>query len=300
MEILEFAEISGVIFPQTVVNSIQQNSMRHYKRICSYIRDTKNSSIFFPNEFFKPTFLHRNNTESITEWQHRMIYQVGVWYYEHLGGQKPVVFVSEDEDVIKKFSTLRIEVFVLNLKQYLDTFWAHLTSALEVYKSIQQSTKNPDEEKSKEYFEYYKSDVLESGIKSGKFISGRINVNKHFGQTEAFVARGSVNESNKTGGSGNDILIAGNADRNRAIDGDIVVVELLPKSEWKAKSTHLVHLEDREKDEGLKWERGADVMPTGKVVGVLQRNWGNFICTLPKEEDDSMEKAAGKRILVYP
>ena len=78
------------------------------------------------------------------------------------------------------------------------------------------------------------------------------------------------------------------------------MVELLPKSEWKSKSTHLIHLEDKEKDEGLNWERGADVMPTGRVVGVMQRNWGDFIATLPREEEDSMEKAAGKRILVYP
>jgi len=82
-----------------------------------------------------------------------MIYQVGVWYYEHLGGQKPVVFISEDQDIIKKFSTLRIEVFVLNLMQYLDTFWGHLTTAMEVYKSIQVSASHPEEEKSKEYFE---------------------------------------------------------------------------------------------------------------------------------------------------
>jgi len=300
MEILEFAEISGVIFPQTVVNSIQQNSMRHYKRICNYVRDSKNSSIFFPNEFFKPTFLHRNNSESITDWQQRMIYQVGVWYYEHLGGQKPVVFISEDQDIIKKFSTLRIEVFVLNLMQYLDMFWGHLTTAMEVYKSIQVAASHPDEEKSKEYFEYYKTEVLESGIKSGKFISGRLNVNKHRSQTEAFVSRGGVNESDKSVVAVTDILIAGNADRNRAVDGDLVVVELLPKSEWKSKSTHLAHLEEREKDEGLNWERGADVMATGRVVGVMQRNWGDYIATLPKEEEDSMEKAAGKRILVYP
>ena len=83
---------------------------------------------------------------------------------------------------------------------------------------------------------------------------------------EAFVVCGGVNDSN-------------NAGLNR---------------------THLIHLEDKEKDEGLNWERGADVMPTGRVVGVMQRIWGDYIATLPREEEDSMEKAAGKRILVYP
>ena len=32
----------------------------------------------------------------------------------------------------------------------------------------------------------------------------------------------------------------GNGDRNRAVDGDIVVVEILPKSEWKARASRLV------------------------------------------------------------
>ena len=34
--------------------------------------------------------------------------------------------------------------------------------------------------------------------------------------------------------------------------------------------------------------------------GVMQRNWGDYISTLPREEEDSMDKAAGKMILVYP
>ena len=42
------------------------------------------------------------------------------------------------------------------------------------------------------------------------------------------------------------------------------------------------------------------MMLIGRVVGVMQRNWGDYIATLPREDEDSMEKAAGKRILVYP
>ena len=31
MEVIEFEELSGVIFPQTVVNQIQQSSLKHYR-----------------------------------------------------------------------------------------------------------------------------------------------------------------------------------------------------------------------------------------------------------------------------
>ena len=49
--------------------------------------------------------------------------------------------------------------------------------------------------------------VLEAGLRSGKFVSGRLSVNKHLAMTEAFVARGGAHE--KTGSSDADILISG-------------------------------------------------------------------------------------------
>jgi exoribonuclease R len=50
--------------------------------------------------------------------------------------------------------------------------------------------------------------------------------------------------SEKSGSSGRDILIHGMVARNRAVHGDQVVVELLPKSEWKSKATALVQVGD--------------------------------------------------------
>ena len=38
MEILEMEDITGVIFAQTVVNNIQQNSLKQYRRICNFVR----------------------------------------------------------------------------------------------------------------------------------------------------------------------------------------------------------------------------------------------------------------------
>lgn len=206
-----------------------------------------------------------------------------------------------------------VQVFVLSLSQYLETFWPHLPHALELLKTIKQAAASPEEGKTEGFFEYYKPELLEAGVRTGRLVQGRIAVNKHFSQTEAFVSRASK-DSDKVGCfvfsnccvdahfhqvSGGDILIAGQEARNRAVDGDVVVVELLPKSEWKSKSTHLV-LQEQEKDEGRSWSRGADVMPTGRVVGVVARQWRDYIATLARVEEDSMEKAAGKRVLVYP
>ncbi len=117
--------------------------------------------------------------------------------------------------------------------------------------------------------------------------------------------------------------------RNRAVHGDIVAVELLPKSEWRSKINRLAEKKKQNKgEEGEdeqqqeeKWERRADVNPTGKVVAVLQRNWKyvirnvtnifclttdffhssrEYIATLPKTQINSFQKSGGQRILAIP
>ena len=96
MEILELEEMTGMILIQTVVNNIQQTSLRHYRRVCSFIRDSKNASVFFPNEFFKPTYVQRDNTsESVQDWQHRMLFRVGCWYYDHYEQRVPWNIISK-------------------------------------------------------------------------------------------------------------------------------------------------------------------------------------------------------------
>ena len=45
---------------------------------------------------------------------------------------------------------------------------------------------------------------------------------------------------------GQDILLAGRAAMNRALDGDIVAVELLPEEQWSSASTQLRKHDDAE------------------------------------------------------
>ena len=67
--------------------------------------------------------------------------------------------------------------------------------------------------------------------------------------------------------------------RNRGVHGDRVAVQLLPKSEWKSKLNRLSKQkevksggEETEVPEAEeKWERRADVCPTGKVVAIIAR-----------------------------
>lgn len=65
-------------------------------------------------------------------------------------------------------------------------------------------------------------------------------------------------------GLASDILIHGMKARNRSIHGDVVVVELLPKNEWKGRTTALCENDSDDKASG---DPPSEPMPTGEPTG---------------------------------
>jgi len=84
---------------------------------------------------------------------------------------------------------------------------------------------------------------------------------------------------------------------NRGVQGDVVVVEVFDKKEWKSPADEVVDqdatlkdddAEDKEDDidevavRELKVlqekSRGHDKQPTGRVVGIIKRNWRAYVC----------------------
>ncbi|NXS44397.1 DI3L1 exonuclease, partial [Balaeniceps rex] len=76
-------------------------------------------------------------------------------------------------------------------QNYLDNFWPDLKAAHELFGSILQARRERESESQenngKEYPEHLPVEILEAGIKSGRYIQGSLNVNKHRAQLEAFV-----------------------------------------------------------------------------------------------------------------
>ncbi|NXE08645.1 DI3L1 exonuclease, partial [Lophotis ruficrista] len=76
-------------------------------------------------------------------------------------------------------------------QNYLDNFWPDLKAAHELFDSILQARRERESEsqenRGKEYPEHLPVEILEAGIKSGRYIQGILSVNKHRAQLEAFV-----------------------------------------------------------------------------------------------------------------
>ncbi|XP_031571497.1 DIS3-like exonuclease 1 [Actinia tenebrosa] len=301
LELFEFPEIQGVIFFQTVINHLQHHGSRKLvNRIKELTKDKRHGCVIFSNEFCKGAYTKRLAGETLQEWQQRNIFSGAKWYYNHLKDRIPIVMVTNDRQSIDLFSNQILGVFVLSLKDYLNDFYSGHRTILDLYDSLRAVI---DEEKSdqqvsdldaKNYVEYLPLDVLEAGIKSGRYYQGCLNVNKHNSQSEAFIQRQSEIASSSKSSLASDILIQGMVNRNRAIHGDIVVVELFPKPMWKGKSTALNTNEDTQDNE----RETSDVLPTGHVVGVLQRNWRDYMATFSEEIQIQSQKS--NKVLVAP
>ena len=93
-----------------------------------------------------------------------------------------------------------------------------------------------------------------------------------------------------------EIFLCGRIAMNRAIDGDIVLVELMPSSSWSSRSNVYVDADMPEEEmlafessdaKGKRFGSAGDCVPSGRVVAVLKRNWRPYVGTLEPTSETS-------------
>ncbi|NXD73405.1 RRP44 exonuclease, partial [Eolophus roseicapillus] len=127
---------------------------------------------------------------------------------------------------------------------------------------------------------------LQQGIKSGHYLQGTYRASRDNYLEATVWVHGDAEEK--------EIIIQGLKHLNRAVHEDIVAVELLPKGEWVALSSVVLQDDgqneddietEEEKENILKTSVSKDMLrPTGKVVGIIKRNWRPLCGMLSKSE----------------
>ena len=97
---------------------------------------------------------------------------------------------------MQQFGSERHEVFVLRLGDYLRDFWPSLSpESKDVYVGLVEAKRaaassggaSSAPAAGEDYRDYYKTEVVEAGIKQGKLFKGRLHVDKYHASQEAFV-----------------------------------------------------------------------------------------------------------------
>ncbi|KAF9293635.1 exosome catalytic subunit dis3 [Linnemannia elongata] len=293
IDVVEHPLITNVIVLQTVLEEVKHLSLPIYQRVRDMIANKEKRFYVFSNEHHRGTFIEKLKDESPNDRNDRAIRVATKWYGNHIKDLNPrvsVVMMTDDAGNRDKATADGLQA--ISVKWYIEA----LDNA-EIL-DMMSSAKDLDDGQKTIYDEHLSAAHVSNGIKSGKYLQGKLGISSHN------YLEGSI--YTKINGEEGTILIVGRSNLNRAVDGDIIAVELLPKSEWRTTPTGVVVDEEEEQaeEESLKAEQEAAATaakedavmaepeaekpaakethkldtphPCGKVVGIIRRNWRQY------------------------
>ncbi|KAK3394765.1 hypothetical protein B0H63DRAFT_461887 [Podospora didyma] len=284
-----------VVILQIVLEELRNRSLPLYNRLIGLTKSEDKRFYVFFNEFRLETHVARGDGESVNDRNDRAVRKAVAWYAEHLGrikGKKApaIVMLSNDRDNLRKarqegLHACSLGGYVKQLKdgdRLLDMIPD--TEDREIVKD-----KRPGDNLYPEYFTISK---MMTGVKSGLLHQGI------FGVSPYNYLEGSI----RVPAFPKALLVLGRENINRAVDGDLVVIEVLPKDQWKEPSTQVIEEEAVTKNENPDTEASEDFIsekerkalqedvkrthsktteghaqPTARVVGVAKRNWRQYV-----------------------
>lgn len=297
IDIFEEDVIKNVIVVQTVIDEVRHKSHAIYKRLNDILMNPARKFYTFVNEHHIDTYIEREPKESSNDRNDRAIRKAALWYENHL--EK-----SQKEHLKTRIRVILLTDDAANRQKASDD--GILTSSIGDYvKSLTETPYLQDklcikdfssEADSRPIFPPHLTVVqIHEGIKNGRFYQGSFMASR-----ENFL-EGNVNVENFE----KSILIQGRESLNRAIDGDIVCVELFPEQQWSSPSEIMLEddaddsiaetIEDDEDEKILKQSLGKkDKQPTGKVIGIIKRKWRQYCGIIRPNEN----KGSARHIFV--
>lgn len=285
-----------VIVLQIVLEELRNRSLPLYNRLIGLTKsDDKRFYVFF-NEFRLETYVAREVGETVNDRNDRAVRRAVKWYAEHLAqtaakakNVPAVVMLSNDRDNLRKAKEDGIAAS--SLRDYVQS----LENADELMDMIPEAqaevtrTRQPGEHL---YPEYLSMSKMMTGVNNGLLHQGIFNVSP-YNYLEGSIRVPAFPKA---------LLILGRENINRSVDGDVVVVEVLPKDQWREPSTQIIEEEAVTKNESAENEEAEDLIsekerkalqeevrrtqgktgeghlqPTAKVVGVIKRNWRQYV-----------------------
>ncbi|KIE01925.1 mitotic control protein dis3, partial [Metarhizium majus ARSEF 297] len=302
-----------VIILQTVLEELRNRSLPLYNRLIGLTKSEDKRFYVFFNDFRLETYVNRELNESVNDRNDRAVRMAVKWYGEHLSetkaGKVPaIVMLSDDQENLKKarsqgLNSLSLRDYVGSLEdgdKLLDMVAESQSLSLGGFKKQSQML----------YPEYYSLSRMMTGVKAGLMHQGIFNVSPYN------YLEGSI----KVPAFSKPLLILGRESINRAVDGDVVVVEMLPQDKWKEPSTKIIEEDNITKNENADTEDRNDfvsdkerkalqeeakrthksssesqLQPTAKVVGVIKRNWRQYVGHIDPSSASKSASSQGRK-----
>ncbi|KAK3945324.1 hypothetical protein QBC46DRAFT_349705 [Diplogelasinospora grovesii] len=310
-----------VVVLQIVLEEVRNRSLPLYNRLISLTKSEDKRFYVFFNEFRLETYINREDGESVNDRNDRAVRKAVKWYGEHLArsaarkAQKApaVVMLSNDRDNLRKARAEGLPA--CSLAEYVNQLkdGERLLDMIPETqdREVTEGKKKPGEHL---YPEYFSMSKMMTGVKGGVLHQGIFNVSP-YNYLEGSIRVPAFPKA---------LLILGRENINRAVDGDLVVVEVLPKDQWKEPSTQVIEEEAMTKNENPDTEEGSDLVsekerkalqeevkrtqaqkteghpiPTAKVVGVIKRNWRQYVGHIDQSSVSQSSQQGRKQDTVF-
>ncbi|KAJ7226076.1 hypothetical protein GGX14DRAFT_642735 [Mycena pura] len=311
MDLIESALFKApIIVLQTVMEEVRHRSLPLYNRLKALVRmDDKRVWVFY-NEYRSETAIIREENESPNDRNDRGIRKAAQWYNSHIklsrpiirGKPKPkfpvVVLMTEDAANRKKAEDSGIPA--ASIRKYISSLpestAAQLLDLLSTTDDKEIEPTRATGGRQAIYSEasafYYSESVLRAGLSTGNLHKG------HFTASTYNYLQGSVSVPRYP----KPVLLIGRENLNRAVHGDQVVIEILDEDKWGVEGDKVVDQEatlknddaadsdeEKENDDVMRQEakvvltseamaQKKEKQPTGRVVGIVKRNWRPIVC----------------------
>ncbi|MCJ1436322.1 exosome catalytic subunit dis3 [Xylographa pallens] len=288
-----------VIVLQTVLEELRNRSLPLYNRLIGLTKSEEKRFYVFFNDFRLETYVLREQGETINDRNDRAVRRAVKWYGEHLEQAiqsstkkrscPTIVMLSDDKENLRKAREDKLAAS--SLSDYVSQL-EDADRLLDMMSASDSRQIARDGKVELLYPEYYSMSKINTGIKAGNLHQGIFNVSP-YNYLEGSVHVPAFDKS---------LLVLGRDNSNRAVQGDVAVVEILPKPQWKAPSTKIIEEESLNKNENADAEDGEAVVteqerralqeevrkthgrtaegrpqPTARVVGVVKRNWRQYV-----------------------
>ena len=243
IDLLERPALTDVIVLQTVLEEVKHNKVSVHKRLRAVIADESRRFHVFSNNFHRATYCARDKGETPNDYNDRAIRTAAQWYQAQLGDSVEVLLLTNDADNLRKARDSGLRA------QRVHEYVRERPDAADLYDVLARA---PDDETegsggggapsggggggsaasggakkgggAQRYAAHLSMSEVNSGLQSGALHQGKLNVSRHNS------SQGAVFVSTLPGHTS--VLIRDRDALNRAMDGDLVVVKLLPESEW--------------------------------------------------------------------
>ncbi|CAL5368992.1 unnamed protein product [Camellia sinensis] len=299
IDLLENPAIDDVVILSVVLEEVKNKNLSVYNRIRALCSNSTRKFFVFSNEYHRDTYVKAMVGESPNDRNDREIVVSAIrvaaqWYKNHLGDATRVLLITNDRENKRKateegISAETVESFVKSLGQpgLLDLLVQPRSEdvGMEEVEDLRPSKRKIL------YTEHKPMSEITAGLHCGIFHQGKLRVNR-YNPFEAYVGSESI---------GDEIIIYGRVNMNRAFDGDIVAVELLPQDQWHEEKSLSIADEEDEEEEGVHLvpssaddaprvpnpaqgsAGGANTVssrPSGRIVGIIKRNWHSYCGSL--------------------